>query len=69
MENTLYNRLKDEYVDILNTQKEKYPTTVGTMEDVLKSKEFFVNLTLGEAGDLKLFLKLNSLDDVWKVFD
>ena len=69
MENTLYNRLKDEYVDILNTQKEKYPTTVGTMEDALKSKEFFVNLTLGEAGDLKLFLKLNSLDDVWKVFD
>lgn len=69
MEANLYKRLKTEYVDILNTQKVSYPTTVGIMEDVLKSKEFFVNLTLGEAGDLKLFLKLHSLDDVWKVFD
>ena len=69
MEANLYKRLKTEYVDILNTQKVSYPTTIGIMEDVLKSKEFFVNLTLGEAGDLKLFLKLHSLDDVWKVFD
>ena len=69
MEANLYKRLKTEYVDILNTQKVSYPITVGIMEDVLKSKEFFVNLTLGEAGDLKLFLKLHSLDDVWKVFD
>jgi len=69
MEANLYKRLKTEHVDVLNDMKIAFPTTVGIMEEVLKRKEFYTNLTLGEAGDLKLFLNLPSLDDIWKVFD
>jgi hypothetical protein len=68
MEASLYTRLKDEYRDILDTQKIEYPTMGGIIEDALKSKEFYVNLTLGEASDLKLILKLHSMDDIYRIF-
>ena len=69
MEASLYTRLKDEYRELLATQKKEYPTTGGIIEDALKNKEFYVNLTLGEASDLKLFLKLDSIDDIYRIFN
>ena len=44
---TLYERLKPEYKDVLNNERDNYPHTASDIEKQLKSNKFVVDLRYG----------------------
>ena len=67
----LYDQLKPELKKELEKDKEKYPISVGGIIDVLKEKEFVIELTVGEVGDLIRSLPSISFDinEIYKAFN
>lgn len=67
----LYDRLKPELKKELEKDKEIYPISVGSLIDVLKEKEFVIELTVGEVGDLIRSLPSISFDinEIYKAFN
>jgi hypothetical protein len=67
----LYDQLKPELKKELEKDKEIYPISVGGIINVLKEKEFVVELTVGEVGDLIRSLPSISFDinEIYKAFN
>ena len=67
----LYDQLKPELKKELEKDKEIYPISVGGIIDVLKEKEFVIELTVGEVGDLIRSLPSISFDinEIYNAFN
>lgn len=61
---TLYERLKPEYKAMLESEGEKYPTSVNRLTDKLKSEAVWTELTYGEVSMLVTYLNLKSYNPV-----
>ena len=55
---TLLERLKPEYLELLNTESEKYPTSVNSIKKDLTENVTFGFLTITSAHSLCLFCKV-----------
>ena len=55
MTKTLYERLKPEYKDAINLNKEKYPFIANGIIKTLQDNYFWNDLTIGQAKDLISF--------------
>ena len=64
----LFVRLNPRLKDQLISEEKNFPTTIGAIINTLKSKEFIIDLTLGEAATLSMHLSDVSLD-VSDLFD
>jgi hypothetical protein len=64
----LFDRLNPRLKDQLISEEKNFPTTIGAIINTLKSKEFIIDLTLGEAATLSMHLPDVSLD-VSDLFD
>jgi len=61
---TLFERLKPEYKAILESEGEKYPTSVNQLTDKLKSESVWTELTYGDIAMLVSHLNLKSYEPV-----
>ena len=52
---SLYNSLKPEYREALKANKDKYPTSIGSVERSLKNNELWSRLTVQEVRDFITF--------------
>ena len=60
---TLYERLKPEYKQRLEDQRDDYPTLIKGIQIALKDNYFWSHLTIGQAKDLITFTD-NSFGDI-----
>ena len=67
----LFEQLKPEFREQLEKDRETYPVSCGNLIDVLKNKEFVIELTMGEVGELIRFLPSLSFDInvIYKAFN
>lgn len=67
----LFEQLKPEFREQLENDKETYPVSCGNLINVLKNKEFVIELTMGEVGELIRFLPSLSFDInvIYKAFN
>ena len=67
---TLYNRLKPELKEVLESQKNKYPETVEDIKNSLINNHFWSNLKIVEAMNLCSFLNvIFSVDNLYDIFN
>ena len=52
---SLYNSLKPEYREALQANKDKYPTSINSIERALKYNELWSRLTVQEVRDFVCF--------------
>tara|TARA_R110002167_G_C12333785_1_gene620432 strand:+ start:275 stop:511 length:237 start_codon:yes stop_codon:yes gene_type:complete len=57
--NTLYDRLKPEYKQMLEEQEEKYPSLIKSVVISLKENYLWNHLTLGQAKELISFTDIS----------
>ena len=60
---TLYERLKPEYKQRLESQEDLYPTLIKGIKIALRDNYFWSHLTIGQAKDLITFTD-NSFSDI-----
>lgn len=67
----LFEQLKPELREKLEKDKETYPVSCSNLINVLKNKEFVIELTIGEVGDLIRFLPSVKFDinEIYKAFN
>lgn len=66
---TLYDRLPDDYKTKLDFEKKNYPYLVDTLKEVLSTKHYIPELTVGEASDLTIMLNLQkNFDSLYLLF-
>ena len=65
MEN-LFNRLNPELKKTLKNNEKKYPASVASVIDNLKSKVIHGDLTIGELRDLAIWSDVSMDDFDWK---
>lgn len=56
---TLLERLKPEYLELLETEAEKYPTSINSIKKDLTENYTFGFLTITAAHSLCIFCKVN----------
>lgn len=67
----LFEQLKPELREKLEKDKETYPISCGNLINVLKNKEFVIELTIGEVAELIRFLPSVKFDigEIYKAFN
>ena len=67
---TLLERLKPEYLELLNTEAEKYPNSINSIKKDLTDNVTFGFLTVNSAHSLCIFCKVGlSIIELSSLFD
>ena len=65
----LYDRLKPEQLSKLDERSKLYPVTTGELIEALKTKQFIIQLTVGEAMEISTILNMKmSIGTVYESF-
>lgn len=65
----LYDRLTPEQLSKLNERSKLYPVTAGELIEALKTKQFIIQLTVGEAMQVSTILDMKmSIGTVYESF-
>ena len=55
----LLDRLQPAFLKKLELSKDKYPTTYENVKTILKNKDYYSELTIGEGASICIFLDLD----------
>ena len=68
---SLYDKIKPEIKEAILKDQDMYPTLVGDLINTLKTKNFTIQLTMGEVNDVKSYAPeyVETLLQVYEMFE
>tara|TARA_B100001057_G_scaffold446526_1_gene485164 strand:+ start:19280 stop:19510 length:231 start_codon:yes stop_codon:yes gene_type:complete len=71
MTKTLYDKIKPEIREAILKDQNKYPHLIGELIQTLKTKNFTIQLTLGEVNDVKSYAPkyVETILQVYEMFE